>query len=54
MAEQMLGQITVSDSSNHQATGSGARDRNTIDIQLGPQPWIQKGGNYTLTAGGNV
>lgn len=54
MSETLLGQVTVSDSNNHQAIGSGAQDGKQIVVRLGNQPWIQKGGNYTLATPGNV
>lgn len=53
MTETQLGQVTVADSSQHQASGSGARDGSRIDVRLGRHDWIKKGGNYTLTAGAN-
>lgn len=51
MAEEYLGQVTVSDSNGRQASGSGAKDGSTIDVQLGNVGWIRNGGNYTLQAG---
>ena len=54
MGETMLGQVTVRDSSNHQAAGSGAQDGDNINVKLGHQQWIERGGNYTLTAGANA
>ena len=54
MAETPLGQVTVSDSSNHQASGSGQQDGREISVRLGQHAWIKKGGNYSLSAGGNA
>jgi hypothetical protein len=47
----MLRNATVTGNPNHQATGNGDKSGSTISLQLGPQPWIQNGGNYTVTCG---
>ena len=52
MGEEML-HVTVSDGNNRQASGSGNRDDKNIQVSLGKQPWIEKGGNYRLSAGNN-
>lgn len=49
MSERMLGQVTVKDGNKNQAVGSGAQDGKDISIRLGSHPWIQRGGNYSLT-----
>ena len=53
MDAKNLGPVTVSAYADR-ATGSGVQDGDKIDVQLGNQVWIQRGANYTLTAGANV
>jgi hypothetical protein len=53
MEGKTLGVVTVS-AYGDRATGTGVQHGDKIDIDLGNQVWIQRGANYTLTAGPNV
>ena len=53
MEGKLLGPVTVSAYADR-ATGSGVQDGEKINVDLGNQVWIQRGANYTLTAGANV